>query len=70
MQQLPNFMASIDNLSFNVKDARNVMIGPVYSHLKEWEEPGSKRQPIAIFQFINKKDFKAITDYDVVSNRL
>lgn len=43
------------------------MIGPVYSHLKEWEQPGQKRKPIAIFQFINKKEYKPITEYDVVS---
>jgi len=50
-------MPSIDNLTYNVKEPRNFMIGPVYSHLKNWENTETKRYPIAIFQFMNKTDF-------------
>ena len=67
MIALPNFMPSIDNLTHKVKETRNVLIGPVYSHLFEWETNETKRTPIAIFQFINKKDFGIISDFDVVS---
>jgi len=42
------------------------MIGAVYGHLKEYEDDGEKL-PIAVFQFFNKRDFKIITDYDLVS---
>ena len=48
MKHLSNYIPSIDNLSYKVKDARNVVIGPVYSHLKEWEDIIDKRYPIAI----------------------
>ena len=70
MASLPTYMSSIDNLSQKVKETRNILVAPVYSHLKEWEDPKAKRHPIAIFQLINKVDFKSITEFDVVSNWL
>ena len=70
MMQMPTFMPSIDNLTQKVKETRNVLIGPVYSHLKDWETNESLRSPIAIFQFINKRDFGMITEFDVVSRTM
>ena len=67
MVKMPQFSPSIDNLTYTIKETRNCMIGPVYKHLEEWEDAESQRQPIAIFQFINKKDYSIITDFDVVS---
>jgi hypothetical protein len=61
MSQLPTFMPSIDNLTYKVKETRNILVGPVYSHLKEWEDKDTKRNPIAVFQLVNKVDYKAIT---------
>ena len=48
MQQLPNFMPSVDNLSHKVKDVKNVVIGPIFGHLKDWEDIEDKRYPIGI----------------------
>ena len=81
IQQLKNFLPSIDNLTPNVKDVHSLMIVPIFGHRAQMiqNSDGSiheayvdprkpdNRKPIAILQFINKTDFKQIDDYDLVS---
>ena len=64
------FSQDIDNLT-TADDVYNFMIGPVYGHLPELENDKPKpilssltRPPIGIVQFVNKKEYKPITDYD------
>jgi hypothetical protein len=64
MRQVGGYIQSIDNLSNNVRDVNSIMVVPVYGH-KDKDYEG--RKPIAILQFLNKLDFKQISEYDLVS---
>jgi hypothetical protein len=61
MKQAQGYIPSIDNLSSNVKDVQSILVLPVYG---QRDQSG---MPIAIFQFLNKKNFKAIEKHDIVS---
>ena len=77
MARLSNYQPSIDNRT-DCQDVRSIMVVPIYGHRAKMVPNGhgvqesmfretadnSKRKPIAIFQFINKKDFKQIDEYD------
>ena len=80
MTRLSNFLPSIDNLTSTVKDVHSIMVVPIYGHRAQMvntpngvqeaqykEMDDKKRKPIAIFQFVNKLDFKHIEQYDIVS---
>jgi hypothetical protein len=58
VKQNPKFMAQIDNLAYDVKEAKELVILPVYGH---GEIQRSDPRPLALFQFINKLDFKPIS---------
>ena len=64
MKSLSVFLPSIDNLSNNVEDVRSILVLPIFGH-REKDDPNVK--PIAVFQFVNKCDFKNISEYDIVS---
>lgn len=51
------YSSDIDNLS-PIGDINSFMIGPIYGH----KDNDNKKAPIGIIQFLNKKDFKLITD--------
>ena len=77
MSRLSNYQPSIDNRT-DCQDVHSIMVVPIYGHRAKMVRNGtgvqesmfretadnSKRKPIAIFQFINKKDFKQIDQYD------
>lgn len=64
VKNLKGYHENIDNLSPNVRDVHSILLLPVFSHADK-ELDFDNRKPIAIFQFINKIDFKEITDFDL-----
>jgi len=64
MKGCAGFIPSIDNLAGNVKDVYSLLVAPIYGQ----RDPSDKR-PIAIIQFINKLEFKPITQFDIVSTK-
>ena len=64
IKQAGGFIPSIDNLSGNVKDVNSILVLPVFGQRSQ------SKHPIAILQFLNKTNFKAIDKYDVVSGNL